>query len=75
VQLVDPVDQLHHQLVHALEALARLRAFLADVEDLALGSSRICATGRPCGLNAEVAISSLAATSFLSTERSRTISA
>ena len=38
-------------------------------------SSRICATGRPCGLKAEVAISSLAATSFLSTERSRTISA
>ena len=38
-------------------------------------SSRICETGRPCGLNALVAISSLAATSFLSTERSRTISA
>ena len=37
VQLVDAVDQLHHQLVHALEALARARAFLADAEDLALG--------------------------------------
>ncbi len=37
VQLVDAVDQLHDELVHALEALARARAFLADVEDLALG--------------------------------------
>ena len=38
-------------------------------------SSRIWATGRPCGLKALVAISSLAATSLRSTERSRTISA
>ena len=37
VQLVDAVDQLHDQLVHALEALPRARALLADLEDLALG--------------------------------------
>ena len=37
VQLVDAVDQLHDQLVHALEALPRLRAFFADAKDLAFG--------------------------------------
>ncbi len=38
-------------------------------------SSRICVTARPCGLNAVVAISSLAAISLRRIARSRTISA
>jgi hypothetical protein len=37
VQLVDTVDQLDHQLVHALEVLAGARALLADAKDPALG--------------------------------------
>jgi hypothetical protein len=37
VQLVDAIDQLDDELVHADEALARARPFLADPEDLALG--------------------------------------
>ena len=37
VQLVDAVDQLDDELVHALEALARARSLLADAKDLALG--------------------------------------
>ena len=75
-QLVDAVDQLHHQLVHALEALLRARAFLADVEDLALGLVEdLRRPALPCGLKALVAISSLAATSLRRIERSRTISA
>ena len=36
-QLLHAVDQGHHQLVDALEALALARAFFADLEDLALG--------------------------------------
>ena len=37
VQFGHAVDQLDHQLVHADEALLAARAFLADLEDAALG--------------------------------------
>ena len=37
MQFVDAVDQLNDQRVHALEALPRARALLADLEDHAFG--------------------------------------
>jgi hypothetical protein len=69
-------SRLHHQGVHALEALLHARALFADIEDLLLGL--VQDGGRPacpCGLKALVAISSLALTSLRRMARSRTISA